>query len=194
MKVVSWVKSIFQSKRLNTTSMESIPVLRTETPTKIIETRIKPIKIPTIVDVGGKLGVISREIIELKNDIVTKSWFKTEYEDTGSEVIGRLMRIEDALILLKNNILQFNDNLSKFTKTIDKIELKKPPSRIGVLGIPGQILDLLKEGGQTRYKDLSGQLNISDPTLSKYLKMLCKTNKIKRKKIGKAVYYELAPT
>jgi len=194
MKIVSWVKSIFQSKRLNTISMEPIPILRTETPTKVIETRIKPIKIPTIVDVGGKLGIISKEIMELKNDIVTKSWFKTEYEDTGSEVIDRLIQIEDSLTLLKNNILQFNNNLSKFTKTIDKIELRESPLKIGVLGIPGQILDLLKERTQARYKDLSGQLNISDPTLSKYLKMLCKTNKIKRKKIGKAVYYELSPT
>jgi len=191
MEIVSWVKSIFKSKRSNVTSMEPITILKRETPTKIIETQIKPIKIPTIVDVGGKLGTISKEIMELKNDIVTKSWFKTEYEDTGSEVIDRLTRIEDTLGLLKNNILQFDDNLSKFTKTIDKIELRKLPARIGVFGIPSQILDLLKERDQMRYKDLSGQLNISDPTLSKYLKILCNKNKIKRKKIGKAVYYEL---
>ncbi len=191
MKIASWIKSIFQSKKSKITSIEPVSILKTETPTKIIETRIKPIKIPTIVDVGEKLGFIFKEIMELKNDIVTRSWFKSEYENTGSEVIDRLIRIEDALILLKNNILQFNNDLSKFTKIIEKIELRQPPDRVGVFGIPNQILDLLKQMGQARYKDLSDQLNISDPTLSKYLKILCKSNKIKRKKIGKAVYYEL---
>jgi len=188
MKLFSRFKSMFKSeKKLDTATIESIPVFKTETPTKIIETRIKPVKIPTIVDVGEKLGFISREIIELKNEIVTKSWFRSEYEDTGDEVINRLLRIENALVLLQKNIKQLNEDLSKFTK----YELTEMPYRVDVVGIPNQILEIIKKRGRVRYKDLNKSLSISDPTLSKYLKILTKTNKINRIKFGKAVYYEL---
>ena len=54
-----------------------------------------------------------------------------------------------------------------------------------------EVVEILKKGGRVRFKDLSAKLKISDPTLSKYLKILCETNKTKRKKVGKAVYYEL---
>lgn len=186
-----WLKSIFKAKEQKDTFIDSVPIFKSETPTKIVETRIKPIKIPTIVDVGERLGLISKEILEMKNDLVTKTWFMGEYEDAGSEVIDKLENIEEKLNLLTQNISQLTHDLSNFTKKINKSEITVPIDHINILSIPDQILHFLEKKGKLRYKDLRSLLKTSDPTLSKYLQNLHKFNKIKRIKAGKAVYYEL---
>jgi hypothetical protein len=191
MGFTSWVKSIFSSKEKEIENEDSFPISKIETPSKVIETRLKPIKIPTIVDIGERLGLISREIGDLRDDMVTKTWFKLEYEDSSPEIVNKLNHLEEALSLLKNDILRLNKNLSKFTKTPyikkEEVELSDKP----ILNTQVRILNFIEQMGPVRYKDLRGRLNITDPTLSKYLKILCKTNKIERKKSGKAVYYEL---
>jgi len=122
MRLFSWIKSLRTKKETIADNMESIPILRTETPEKIIETRIKPIKIPTIVDISGRLGEISRHLMELRDETVTKYWFKSEYEDTGSEVINRLVNIEKSLSTIHHTLTKISTGLSNFTKGITKIE------------------------------------------------------------------------
>jgi len=191
MGVTSWVKSFFQTEETNEEPIVSIPISKTETSNKIIETRIRPVKIPTIMDIGERLGIIYRELVEIKNDMVSRSWFKLEYEDSGLEIIDKMNRLEESMSLLKDNVTKLNNNLSKITKSSERNISGKTLTNVSILDIPNRILTFLEEGGQLRYKDLRGQLNITDPTLSKYLKMLSKNNKIRRKKIGKAVYYEI---
>jgi len=189
MGFTTWLKSL-RTKKETINNIEYLPIFRSESPEKIVETRIKPIKIPTIVDIGDRLGTISRNISELRGEIISKSWFKTEYEDVGNQVICRLINIEDSLNTLHSVLDQITKDLSNFTKKVTKPELSKYLSYT-LTDKSVQILTFLKESERCRFKDLSLKLNMSDPTLSKHLKTLCKDNKIKREKLGKAVYYEL---
>jgi Fic family protein len=191
MGIYSWVKTLFRTKTetLNGTA-PSISILRTETPERVIETRIKPIKIPTIVDVGERLGLINKHLIELKNEMATRSWFKSEYEDTGTEVLDRLEVIENTLNTLQTSLNQITKGLSNFTKGITKIDLSKTIRPKDNFTIPNRILEIINQRKRIRYKDIAVELRFSDPTLSKYLKILCNENKLKRIKEGKAVYYE----
>ncbi len=190
MGLISWFKSLRSNKENNSDNIQSIPILRTETPEKIIETRIKPIKIPTIMDLGQHLALISQHLSDLKDQAVTKTWFTSEYEDTGEQIILRLSKIEESLSIVHNYLTQISKNLSDFTKETTPIKLSK--------GLPrptktsDQILELLKDRKKMRYKELFSELSVSDPTLSKHLKNLCNIDEIKRKRIGRAVYYELS--
>jgi len=191
MGLISWFKSLRSKKETNSGNIQSIPILRTETPEKIIETRIKPIKIPTIMDLGQHLGLISRHLSDLKDQSVTKTWFTSEYEDTGEQIILRLSKIEKSLSIVHNSLTQISKNLSDFTKGTAHVKLSKGlphrPSKTS-----DQILELLKNRKKMRYKELFSELSVSDPTLSKHLKNLCNTDEIKRKRTGRAVYYELS--
>ncbi len=189
MGLISWLKSRRAEKEKTINTIESFPISRTETPDKIIETRIRPVKIPTIVDIGERLGMVSNNLMELKDEIVTKSWFRSEYQDTGSEVISRLVNIENELKNINNYLIQMNNGLSNFTDSFTKVKLSKPSDK--TFGTSDLILVLLKDKKRMRYKDFISEVNVSDPTLSKHLKNLVDTDKIKRTKAGKAVYYEL---
>jgi len=184
MSIGSWFKSIFASKKEqpNGILIESIPILRKETPDKIIETEIRPIRIPTIMDIGERLAHISRDLSHLKNEMISKSWFKLEYEDTGSESIEKLSSIESKLNILINTLSDFT---KQFSKT-DLIEIGYPKIK---LSISDRILNIIKKKKKIRYKDIAASLDVTDPTLCKYLKILLESKKIKKVKEGKAVYY-----
>jgi len=186
MSVSSWFKSIFAVKKEkpNGATVEPIPILRTETPEKIIETKIQPVRVPTIMDVGERLALISRDLTNLQNEMVSKSWFKYEYEDTGTEIINKLSTIESKLNILINTLSNFSDQINK----IDLTKISYPKIK---LTSSDSILKIIKEKKKIRYKDIHDNINVSDPTLSKYLKILLKTKKIKKTKKGKAVYYEV---
>lgn len=191
----SWVRYVLGGGRepVNGDVIETISVLKTETPEKIIETKIKPVKIPTIVDIGERLGLILRDISDLKFDMVTKSWFKSEYENIGDEVIKRLEDIRSNLNSFHDSLNQLNritkelsNNLSNRTKMLSK-PLSFPERG---LGISDKILRIIQENKKIRYKDISIEVNVSEPTLCKHLKNLLRMDKITKTKEGKAVYYE----
>ena len=186
MGVSTWFKSIFGSKKNQhrVKTMEPIPILRTETPEKIIETKIKPVKIPTIMDIGERLALIYRDLGHLKNEMVSRSWFKSEYEDTGTAIIEKLSTIESKLNILINS-------LSNFTKQITKTDLTKIDYSQIKLSISDRLVKIIKEKKKIRYKNIATIMNVTDPTLCKYLKILLKSKKIKKIKEGKAVYYTL---
>lgn len=179
MSISTWFKSVFGSKKKQpiVKNMEPIPILRTETPEKIIETKIKPVKIPTIMDIGERLALIYRDLTHLKNEMVSKSWFKSEYKDTGSVIIERLSSIESKLNILINTL----SNFTKQTTKIDYPQIK--------LSISDRLLEIIAEKKKIRYKDIAASMNVTDPTLCKYLKVLLKSKKIKKIREGKAVYY-----
>lgn len=192
----SWLKTIFgkQEKYTDEPSIEPITVYRAETPSKIVETRIKPIKIPGIVDVAKQLGIISHILSELRNDMVSKSWFKTKFEDTNPDIINKLEKINSRLTFIQSNFLELNN----FTKTLSK-NLSDPNKQIsfklsypsGRLSVSEQILGMLKKNKRIRYKEFVNKLNVTEPTICKYLKILIKSEKIKKFRSGKAVYYEI---
>ena len=186
MSISTWFKDIFGSKKENprVKTMEPISILRTETPEKIIETKIKPVKIPTIMDIGERLALIYHDLSHLKNEMVSRSWFKSEYEDTGTEIIEKLSTIESKLNILINT-------LSNFTKQITKTDFTKIDYPQTKLSISEGILEIIKKKKKIRYKDIAASMNVTDPTLCKYLKILLKSKKIKKIKEGKAVFYIL---
>jgi hypothetical protein len=194
MSVTSWFKSVFGKRKEQSDfeSIEPIPILRTETPQKIIETKIKPVKIPTILDIGERLALISNHLGIMKDEMVSKSWFKTEYEYAGSEFIDKISTIEMKLDSLEDIITRLNDlinNLSNLNKSITKgnlINIKRPMAKFT---ISNEILDIIVENKKIRYKDIRANINVSDPTLCKYLKILLKAKKIKRIQEGKSVFY-----
>jgi len=180
MSINTWLRSIFGAKKKEhtTKTVEPIPILRTETPEKIIETKIRPFRVPTIMDIGERLAIISRDLSYLKNEMVSRSWFKSEYQGTDTEIIEKLTTIESKLNTLINT-------LSNFTKP-GLIKFNLPIK----LSVSDRILKIIKEKKKIRYKDIRVIMNVTDPTLCKYLKMLLKSKKIKKTKEGKAVYYE----
>ena len=192
----SWLKHVFKKERISEgrTDFESISVLKTETPEKIVETRIRPIKIPTIIDIGERLGLISRDVLDLKQDMVSKSWFMSEYESDGTRIMEKLDKIESRLDNLQNLLGQLNDFTKSFTKDLSKITKTETEKiiypRVSV-DVPEIILKIIQDNRRIRYKEIALRVNVTDPTLSKHLKTLVKDNKVKKTRVGKAVFYEI---
>ena len=171
MGISSWLKTIFSSKKDQfNDKIEPIPILRTETSEKIIETKIQPVRIPTIVDIGERLAFISHDLNHLKNEIVSKSWFKFEYIDKNTEIIEKLSIIENKLNSLINTLSDFN--------SIIRSDINKITSPYKELTIHQRIFNIIKERNKIRYKDIRNSTNITDPTLSKYLKITGDKNEI----------------
>jgi DNA-binding transcriptional ArsR family regulator len=181
MGLSSWLRDKFKKE----TPLQTLQISKIETPEKIVETKITPIRVPTVVYIGGRLALISRDLSELKQEMVSKSWFRTEYEDAGTGILEKLKEIDSKIESL-NSLLK---ELSNVTKCI-KPDLIKEPFYEETFNTKGKILEIIINSNKIRFKDLSNRLNISDPTLSKYLKILLSSNKIKRTRIGKAVFYE----
>ena len=190
MGLISWIKSMFatENDKYIDTSFKDIPIFKTETPEKIVETRIKPVKIPTILDLGEKLSSIFNNLSLLKEEIVTKSWFSSQYEDSSYEILNslddvnkRLHDIQNLLINTNNLSKNLSDVLTKFQSPL--YHKKLSPSEM--------IIYVLKNNKRLRYKDIVHILPFSDPTISNHIKILLKNNKINRSRVGKAVYYEL---
>ena len=189
MGLISRIKSMFttENDKYIDTSFKDIPIFKTETPEKIVETRIKPIKIPTILDLGEKLSGIFNNLSLLKEEIVTKSWFLDQYEDASHEIINRLNEVNKAL----HNVQSLLINTNNLTKNLsDVISKSQPVTYHKKLSPSEMILNVLKNNKRVRYKDIVSVVPFSDPTISHYIKLLLKNNKIKRSKFGKAVYYE----
>lgn len=141
----------------------SIPIYRTESKDKILETRIRPVKIPTIVDIGEKLGLILKELQEIKFEMVSKSWLNSEYNDTND--ISKKIDI----------ILQEIQSINYYDKNI----IKKADD----------IIELLASGNKMTYSEIKEKIGITDPTLSRQLKTLVDNNTIKRERKGRSVFY-----
>ena len=169
--------------------IQSIPVYKLETPDKIVETKIQPVKIPTIFDVGERLSNLSHDITLLKNEMLTRSWFDKEFEDTSPAILEKLNEINDRLSSLHNNFNNFTSRLSNFTKDTDSTQFTDI-NHFTHLNTPEIIYKIIKTHKRARYKDIKKSVPISDPTLSKYLKILVSKKKIRRIKVGKAVFYE----
>jgi len=188
----SFLKSMFIEEKTNGKYdfTEPISVLKTETPTKIFETRIKPVKVPNIVDVGERLGLINRDVSEIKNEMVSKTWFKSEYEDKDEEMTDKLENISSKISILEEKIAELND-LTKLLSNNLSNNLAILPREKSLIEskISDKILNLIKKEKKIRYKDIINNLDVSDPTLCKYLSSLLDSNKIKRIKDGKAVFY-----
>jgi hypothetical protein len=184
MSFVSWLRDKFERENHLASGLEPISVSRLETPNKVIETKIQPIKIPTIVDVVDRLTSIFHELSIIKDDIVSRSWFESQYEDSSDIIINHLNNIDDVLS-------DINNKLSNFTKLIpesDPLHLISEPS----LSVSDRIYNTIQNKNNVRYKDIISSLPFSDPTISKHLKILLNDRKIKRTKIGKAVYYTIS--
>lgn len=177
MGVRSWLDKILKKDSIN---FAPISVYKLETPDKIIETKIQPIKLPSIVDVGERLALLVRDVSLIKNEMASKTWFTQEFEDTTPKIINLLNEINENLLKL----------LSKFTKNKITNTLGDIEHFGGSLKTSEYILGIIKTHDKVRYKDIKSQIPISDPTLSKYLKILSNTNKIRKIKVGKAVFYQ----
>lgn len=171
-----------------------IPVYRLETPDKIIETKIQPVKIPTTFDISERLANLSHDISGLKNEMVSRSWFKTEFEDVSPSVVDKLDEISNELKSLQNNFTNFtkllSSRLSNFSKDIAIPNFADINHFSAHLNTAEVIYKVIKSRKKTRYKDIIKHVPVSDPTLSKYLKILVHDKKIRRVKVGKAVFYE----
>lgn len=178
-----------------TNQIAPISVYRVETPDKIVETKIQPVKIPNIFDVSERLANLAHDISALKNDMVSRSWFKDEFQDISPSITDKLNEISAILRSLQTTINNFTNlfssKLSNFTKDGTSTQFSDL-NRFNVsLGISGIIYEIIKTHEKIRYKDIIKSVPASDPTLSKYLKILVSENKIRRIKVGKAVYYEV---
>ncbi len=187
MSIRTWLINRLKKDNRQTTS---IPIHRIETPDKIIETKIRPVKVPTAFDISERLAYLSRDILILKDQMVTKFWFRNEFDDVTPAMTEKLDRISDDLRSLQNNFTNLTSVLSNLTK--DDLASKVPD--IDYFGMsfntPDIIMNIVKTNKAIRYKDIKKQLPVSDPTLSKYLKNLVSDKKINRIKVGKAVFYE----
>ncbi len=187
----SWLSNLLVKKKeiFEKSEVSEIPLNRMETPDKILETWLRPVKLPSTIEIGERLGFILRDLSDLKQEMVSKSWLKTEYEDTSPLIIDKLSKIEskfDELNSLLNNLSNILSNL----KIFPQLELSKlTPTEYR--DINEKILGLIQESQKIRYKDIAKELNVTDPTITKHLKFLLNSNKIKKTKIGKAVFYEL---
>lgn len=187
MGIKTWFNAILKK---DTRQIAPIPIYRLETPDKIVETKIQPIKIPTVFDVAERLVNLSQEISVLKNEMVTIPWFKNEFEDMTPSIVDKLNEINHRLSSLQESFTNFTSKLSNFTKDsittqftdIDHFSMPLNTSKI--------IHKIIKTHKKIRYRDIIKQLPVSDPTLSKYLKILVSDKKIRRIKVGKAVFYE----
>jgi predicted DNA-binding transcriptional regulator len=186
----SWLSNLLVKKKEFSTKSEGfeIPLTRTETSEKILETKIRPVKLPSIIEIGERLGFILRDLSDLKQEMVSKSWFKTEYEETSPEIIEKLGRIESKLEELNGLIKNLSNILSNFGYV--KPELSKPivTERFD---INEKILDIIGKSQKIRYRDIAKELNVTDPTIAKHLKILLNSSKIRKTRVGKAVFYEL---
>jgi hypothetical protein len=186
----SWLSNLLVKKKEFSTKSEGfeIPLTRTETSEKILETKIRPVKLPSIIEIGERLGFILRDLSDLKQEMVSKSWFKTEYEETSPEIIEKLGRIESKLEELNGLIKNLSNILSNFGYV--KPELSKPivTERFD---INEKILDIIEKSQKIRYRGIAKQLNVTDPTIAKHLKILLNSSKIRKTRVGKAVFYEL---
>jgi hypothetical protein len=191
MGVGSWLKNIIVGKKEISEKSETsdIQLTRLETPEKILETRLRPIKIPTEVEIGERLGFILRDLSDLKQEMITKSWLKTEYEDASPQIIDKLGKIEskfEELNVLLNNLSNILSNFKGYVKP----ELSKP-TPIKHLDINEKIIEIIQKSQKIRYRDIANELNVTDPTITKHLKFLLVSNKIRKTKTGKTVFYEL---
>ena len=177
MNVRSWLVNLLKK---DTYSISPLSVYKLETPDKIIETKIQPVRLPTVVDVGERLALLVRDISYLKKEMASKTWFMNEFEDVTPRIIDLLNEINENSRTL----------LSKFTKTTVAPQLSDIEHFAGSFNTSEFLLKIIKSHKKIRYKDIKKQMPVSDPTLSKYLKFLVKTNKIRRIKIGKAVFYK----
>lgn len=187
----SWLSNLLVKKKeiYEKSEVSEIPLNRLETSDKILETRLRPVKLPSTIEIGERLGFILRDLSNLKEEMISKSWFKTEYEDTSPLIIDKLSKVEskfDELNSLLNNLSNILSNLQLYAKP----ELSKTTTT-EQLDINEKILDIIKKSQRIRYRDIAKELNVTDPTIAKHLKLLLNSNKIKKTKIGKAVFYEL---
>lgn len=172
-----------------------IPVYRLETPDKIVETKIQPVKIPTTFDISERLANLSHDISGLKNEMVSMSWFKNEFQDVSPSILNKLDEINENLNSLQDNITNFinllsSSKLSNFTKDTAIPALTDINHFSAHLNTAEVIYKVIKSHKKTRYRDIIKKVPVSDPTLSKYLKILVHDKKIRRVKVGKAVFYE----
>ena len=190
MGVKTWLSKLLKK---DTHQIDQIPIYRLETPDKIVETKIQPVKIPTIFDISERLAHLSRDISDFKNDMVSISWFKNEFEDISPSIAKKLDDINDNLLSLKQSFINFTNapslKLSNFTKDTSLQSVDVNQFNIH-LNTPEIIHEIIKTHEKIRYKDIIKQVPVSDPTLSKYLKILVSDKKIRRIKVGKAVFYE----
>jgi len=187
----SWLRNIIVGKKeiSEKSDISDITLTRLETPEKILETKIKPFKIPTTVEIGERLGFILRDLSDLKQEMISKSWLKTEYEDASPQIIDKLGKIESKLEEL-NDLINNLSNILSNLRVYGKPELSKPtPTKH--LDINEKIIEIIQKSQKIRYKDIAKELNVTDPTITKHLKFLLDSNKIRKTKIGKAVFYEL---
>jgi predicted DNA-binding transcriptional regulator len=186
----SWLSNLLVKKKEFSTKSEGfeIPLTRTETSEKILETKIRPVRLPSTIEIGERLGFILRDLSDLKQEMVSKSWFKTEYEETSPEIIEKLGRIESKLEELNDLIKNLSNILSNFGYV--KPELSKPivTERFD---INEKILDIIGKSQKIRYRDIAKELNVTDPTIAKHLKLLLNSSKIRKTRVGKAVFYEI---
>ena len=187
----SWLSNLLVKKKEISEKSEvlEIPLNRLETSDKILETRIRPVKLPSTIEIGERLGFILRDLSNLKEEMISKSWFKAEYEDASPEIIEKLGKVESRLEQLNgllNNLSNVLSNLQLYAKP----ELSKTITT-EQLDINEKILDIIKKSQRIRYKDIAKELNVTDPTITKHLKLLLTSNKIRKTKVGKAVFYEL---
>ena len=189
-----WLSNLLVKKKEVTEKSETsvtsdLSFSRLETPEKIIETRVKPVRIPTTVEIGERLGFILRDLSNLKEEMISKSWLKNEYEDTSPLIIDKLSKVESRLEEL-NGLLNNLSNVLSNLKVYGKPELSKTITT-KQLDINEKMLDIIKKSQKIRYRDIAKELNVTDPTIAKHLKFLLNSNKIRKTKVGKAVFYEL---
>jgi len=179
MGIQTWLNKVLKRE---TGQIDQIPIYRLETPDKIVETKIQPVKIPTIFDVSERLANLSR------------SWFKTEFEDISPSLDEKLDEINNNLRSLQEGISNFTNllssRLSNFTKDIAMPNFTDISHFSAHLNTADVIHKVIKSHKKTRYRDIIKRVPVSDPTLSKYLKILVHNKKIRRIKVGKAVFYE----
>ena len=187
----SWLNDLLVKKKETSEKSEVSEILlnRLETPEKILETRLRPVKLPSTIEIGERLGFILRDLSNLKEEMISKSWFKAEYEDASPEIIEKLGKVESRLEQL-NGLLNNLSNVLSNLKFYEKPELSKPIST-GYLDLNEKILDIIKKSQRIRYRDIAKELNVTDPTIAKHLKLLLGSNRIRKTKVGKAVFYEL---
>lgn len=84
MGIRSWLGKLLTTE---THDINPISVYKLETPDKIIETKIQPVRVPSIVDVGERLALILRDIAHIKDEMISKAWFNQEFEDATPKIM-----------------------------------------------------------------------------------------------------------
>ena len=148
---------------------------------------------------GKSIKEIERSLSRIEAQMVTKDWFKTEFEDQTPKIIETLENIKKAV---ENHDLSVQNRFKAIQSSLDRLhnlaiktpepikteilkEIKTIKAQIPLSDRMKELISVVKSVGELSYKDLATRLGITVPALRGLLSnTLKRTDEIERFKRG----------